>query len=163
MPWFVRRRWRRTLSWLVLMALLVWGWPQSLGGANAYVVLRSDSMRPTFKRGDLVVVRQAPVYRVGDAVLYRSPKVGLVFHRIVGVEPDGRFRLKGDANTYIDPERPRQEDILGRYVLHLPGLGLPFLRWGRTFASLLLVLALLWYAWPSGLPSRRKRWTRRGI
>lgn len=161
MPWFVGRWGFRRWVLLLWLLLMIWGWPQVLGGANAYVVVKSESMRPLLRRGDLVVVRRSTVYRTGDIALYRSQKVGLVLHRIIGYTPQGEFLFQGDANDYVDPERPTREDILGRYLFHLPWLGWPFLLWGQWFPTFLLVLAVLWYFWPEEVPGRRQRWWRR--
>ncbi len=141
-PWFFRLRWRRWFWGSVVGVLLLLLWPSTLGGHAITVVLQSDSMRPRFRRGDLLVLWKAPRYRPGDMVLYRGTHIPYVFHRIVGYDAQGRFLLQGDANTYLDPDHPSEEDVLGRYVFHLPRIGLLFLRWGRWPGWVLLGLSL---------------------
>lgn len=147
-------------GYLLLLFLLVWMWPFPLGGSTVYAVLKSDSMRPRFHRGDIVIARRASWYQPGDIVVYRSRHVPFVFHRIVGYDPKGRFLMKGDANAYLDPDRPTAEQVLGRYVMHIPYLGWLFLIWGPLPGWVLMFVALSLWLWPVMRLSRRQRWRR---
>jgi signal peptidase len=82
-----------------------------LGLYRSLTVL-SASMVPTFRPGDMVVVRPEPIrrLRVGDVITYQVP-VGarqVETHRVVEIV-SGRgtdhpvIRTKGDANTGVDP------------------------------------------------------------
>jgi signal peptidase len=102
--------------------------PQSLGGPVTYLVIRGDSMEPGYHAGDLVVVRDAESYAIGDIVAYRVPAtdVGgghLVVHRIAGGDGQGGFRMQGDNNDSIDPWLPKSSDIVGRAWAFVPGAG----------------------------------------
>lgn len=102
--------------------------PQWMGGSNAYVMVRGDSMLPTYRDGDLVVISLQADYDVGDVVGYLIPpgEVGagqLVVHRVAAVEPDGGFVIRGDNNDLPDPWTPSATDIRGQVVLSVPGLG----------------------------------------
>jgi signal peptidase I len=104
---------------------LAWSFfaPTQLGGGTSYAIIVGNSMEPKLHRGDLAVVRAQSSYRPGDVVLYDSRELGTkVLHRIVRVE-DGRFVLKGDNNTFLDVERPTQEQILGTLWVHAPAVG----------------------------------------
>lgn len=123
---------RRTLELIVTGAIvLTWAVtirPQMLGGPALFVLVRGDSMEPTYHSNDLIVVRAEVQYHVGDAVAYRVPdgELGagrLVVHRIVGVGSDGRFTLRGDNNPAPDPWRPAPSDVAGRAWIHVPGAG----------------------------------------
>ncbi len=96
--------------------------PRAFGGGVDYLILNGDSMAPRFVRGDLVLVRPAPFYQVGDVVAYRHPEIGPVFHRIIAQEGE-RFILQGDHNTWVDGYQPTAAEILGKLWWHLPGLG----------------------------------------
>lgn len=117
-PWIV--------STGVLVIALVAAWfiaaPLPLRGQNSYLITSGISMQPDIKRGDLVVARKAGSYGVGDVVAYRDPNIGPVLHRIVA-EEGGRFVLQGDNNDFLDPYRPSPAEIMGRMVLHVPGVG----------------------------------------
>lgn len=118
---------------LVTCVLLVGFWfvalrPQSLGGSVTYLVVRGDSMVPTYDGGDLVVIRAAERYAVGDVVAYRVPagEVGaghLVIHRIVGGDAETGFLLRGDNNPSVDPWMPRREDVAGTAWVSVAGVG----------------------------------------
>ena len=122
---------RRTLTHLLagaaglLLLLVAWTTlaPTALGGAANYVITQGSSMEPGVQRGDLVVLRAQDHYRVGDVVAYRSRDLKrTVLHRIAA--RDGtRFVLKGDNNTWIDPEKPRRSDLLGKRWLVIPRVG----------------------------------------
>jgi signal peptidase I len=135
------------LSWL-LIAVVAVGWflmlrPQALGGSAGYVMVRGASMQPTYHSGDLVVVRRATSYAIGDIVAYRVPAgdvgAGLtVIHRIVGGNESSGFVTRGDDNATPDDWRPSGRDIVGRawFVLHHAGTALGFLHDPLALASL---------------------------
>jgi signal peptidase I len=108
--------------WLVVLR------PQSLGGPVLYVVVRGDSMLPTYQSGDLVVARSESSYAAGDIVAYRVPSEEfgagrIVIHRITGTGTGNGFVVQGDHNPSPDPWSPRASDIAGRAWLVAPGLG----------------------------------------
>jgi signal peptidase len=127
----LRRAWHY-VSWAVTITVLaVWVLflrPTSLGGDATYVVIRGNSMEPTYLTGDLVITRSAQSYGVGDAVAYRVPagQLGagtIVIHRITGGDPNTGFVLQGDNNEGEDPWFPRQVDVVGKASLHIPLVG----------------------------------------
>ena len=91
-------------------------------------------MLPTFERGDLVVVRPASQYKIGDVVAYQHPEIGVVFHRIIDFDISS-FVMKGDHNFWLDSHQPQQHEIIGKLWLHLPSMGgvLAQLRTPRNF------------------------------
>ncbi len=143
---------RYALSGLLLALVSLGLWlllaPLSWGGDVAYIILTGNSMSPRFQRGDLVITRRAATYSLGDIVAYRHPRIGYVFHRIVDLDAEGRFILKGDHNHWRDDYHPTQEEIVGRLVLHLPGGGkaLLWLRrpWVLALLAAFLVVGMAW-------------------
>jgi signal peptidase I len=88
--------------------------PAKIGGQASYVMVNGISMEPGYHSGDLVIVRKAPTYQVGDVVTYSDAEMGaFVIHRIIGIEQD-QFVLKGDNNSWIDAYRPTQAEIAGK-------------------------------------------------
>ncbi len=106
--------------------LLVAGYyvaPPQLGGHTAYVTTVGTSMEPLLHSGDLVVVRERPPYAVGDVVAYQSPELHtVVLHRIVARD-GSRYVFKGDNNTWFDAYHPTKDELIGRMVMHLNGVG----------------------------------------
>ena len=63
--------------------------------------VESNSMQPSFGRGDLLVVGEAAEPAVGDVVVYQDPTIGLVVHRVVALDGD-LVTTQGDANNTAD-------------------------------------------------------------
>jgi signal peptidase I len=109
-------------AWFVLFR------PTSLGGEATWIVIRGSSMLPAYRSGDLVVVRAASDYAIGDTVAYRvAPgEIGaghVVIHRLVGGDGEAGFDVQGDNNTAPDPWHPTRNDVVGRAWIVIPGLG----------------------------------------
>ena len=103
-----------------------------------FSVVLSGSMEPTLSVDDLVIVRAAEDYAVGDVVVYQSGH-SLVIHRIVALEGDCVV-TRGDANNMEDAPVART-DIKGRMVGVIPraGLAVHFL---QSPLGIILLLAL---------------------
>ena len=124
--------------------------PQWLGGPATYVMVRGDSMLPTFETGDLVITESRAEYRAGDVVAYRVPSsdVGsglLVIHRIAGGDARRGFVLRGDNNSEPDPWLPTGADIVGVASFRIPEAGtlLGLLHDPATLASLGAALVVI--------------------
>src|SRR5438552_15737223 len=100
-----RPRTVRIACGILALAAFVAGWafraPPGLGGSTSYAVVHGMSMEPRLHEGDLVLVRSASDYRVGDVVAYQNRDLGAtVLHRIVGIH-DGRYVFEGDNNGFV--------------------------------------------------------------
>lgn len=141
--------------------LLVVGWlvlaPTTLGGSTTYVTTHGISMEPGFQNGDLALVRAADAYGVGDAVAYHSDQLDTtVLHRIVAVE-DGRFTLQGDNNSWLDPDRPTGQKIIGSLALRVPRGGVWLARLTSPPALALLAFGIALAGGAATHTRRRKR------
>jgi signal peptidase I len=113
-------RWFRAVVVTLLTALFGAAALAVATGAVASVATHGASMEPRFHTGDLAVVRTTEAYHVGDVVAYRSDMLDtVVMHRIVGVD-GGRFTLQGDNNTWLDPERPTHDELIGKLAFRVP-------------------------------------------
>jgi signal peptidase len=79
-------------------------------GAYRTVTVLSDSMKPAFASGDVLLVTPAPAssVRAGDVITFQAPIDGrpVVTHRVIDVVSGGsapRVRTRGDANRAADP------------------------------------------------------------
>jgi signal peptidase len=126
--------WRRigtVASWTVgilatLLAVAVW--PQEYGGTTSVTVVSGQSMEPTYHSGDLLLTRRH-AYQVGEVVVYEVPadQPGAghrVVHRIIGGDGRTGWRTQGDNNAAPDIWTPRDPDVVGCVVVHVPKLGL---------------------------------------
>lgn len=102
----------------------------------------SGSMEPTFKRGDLVLMRslyEEPA--VGDIIMF-IPMEGMepVTHRIMSIDNYKYIRTKGDANQKEDEWILRKMDIKAKSVMILgkpiviPGLGTSLVSRAENFS-----------------------------
>ncbi len=143
----------RTVFRIVLIAFLSVFIGASLYTVNARRVLRnampmpfgcgmsvvlSGSMEPTLSVNDLVFVRAAEDYAVGDVVVYQSGS-SLIIHRIVRTG-DGYVVTRGDANNAED-DPVRLESVKGRMVFAVPVVG-AVIRLLQTLPGTLIVIAL---------------------
>ena len=155
---------RRIAALVVVLAALAAGWfflaPPAIGGATSYVVTDGVSMHPRIHTGDLALVRPAGTYHVGDIVAYRSPSLHVtVLHRIVAISPDGRYRFKGDNNSWIDPGQVTRGAIVGRMWVLVPGLGgrLQHLHSPATVAIMAALAVALLFGGAGAQVHRRRR------
>ncbi len=86
------------------VAVLAMGIAMRVADMHLQTVL-SNSMRPTFSAGDVVVTRAIPVasVQVGDVIDFQPPNESTpVIHRVTSVR-DGVITTRGDANPVDDP------------------------------------------------------------
>ena len=126
------------------------------------VTVLTDSMAPAVGAGDAVVLVRPDRLQVGDVVRVQVPQEGrrlgypaTLVHRIVAREDDGTYRTKGDAKADPDPFTVSREDIDGRMVTTVPGLG-------RLVRGALSPFVVLWLGLGAGLmiglPLLEQRW-----
>ena len=123
----------------------------SLAGYTPLTVA-SDSMSPTFRAGDLIIIRKCDpqTLKEGDIVTFHTiinNEFALNTHRITEIQDLGGARnyvTKGDNNELADIHMIADGDIVGKYVGHLAGFGkvMSFLSSSLGFL-LVIVLPLL--------------------
>lgn len=128
-----------TVGWLTVWALapMVVGW-------QPYSIV-SGSMAPDILPGDVVVVDPRGVELVpGAVVTFADPSHPdrVLTHRLVGRNPDGTWRTRGDANTTADHGALPPSAVLGRPRLLVPWVGLPAY-WRATGQVLPLVATVV--------------------
>ena len=155
---------RRIAALVVVLGALAVGWfflaPTGIGGDTTYVVTDGISMHPRIHTGDLALVRPASSYHVGDIVAYRNPELHVVvLHRIHSISPSGRYRFKGDNNSWIDPGSVTSSAIVGKMWVLAPGLGgdLHSLHSPPVMATMVAVAVLLLFGGAGAEVRRRRR------
>ena len=148
-----RRLFGITFSILILGGLAFAFWPARFGGQALYVVVRGESMKPSYQQGDLLFARKSGDYKVGDIAIYRIPKgqpgAGmLVVHRIKRILPDGTYLFQGDNKNDTDDVTPDRAHLVGKPIVDvgaIPTRGLILL---PVILTLLAGLAVTFALWP---------------
>jgi len=116
------------LIFALLITLLVFASNKNNGISSLFgrmpMSVQSDSMLPTMKTGDLIIVKEADLYslKVGDVITFYSIVDGrriLVTHRITEInefENTRSFVTKGDNNPVEDSLPAYASDIVGKWT-----------------------------------------------
>ena len=108
-------------------------------GVGASVVL-TGSMEPTLRVNDLVVVKRADEYNVGDIVVFQQGNQ-LIIHRIIDKnDEEAKITTKGDANNIDDGQIPVSA-VKGKYSFRVPFVGL-IVKGLKTVPGIIIVLGL---------------------
>ena len=138
-------------SLAILLILLAGAW---LGLQAVFrlqlLSVQTTSMRPTFDRGDMVVVQKTGIPSLGAVITYKSPKNPreLISHRVIRIFPSQQsVQTKGDALSSPDPVITDRL-IVGQVRLVLPHLG-SVLGWLTSWPGLAVCVylpatSLLW-------------------
>ena len=126
----------------------------SLFGIRPFSV-QTDSMKPFFSKGDLVIDKAVDpaTLQVGDVITYWTVINGyrvLNTHRIVKITDYGNylyFDTKGDANPVEDTTGVHQNEIVGKYVTHIPKVGafIDFLQTSKGFFLCIVVPVAIFF------------------
>ena len=106
----------------------------------ATLVVATGSMSGTIEEGDLIIVKRADEYKIGDIVTFLGQGDEIpTTHRIIRIDGD-KFYTKGDANNAEDPRAVLKEDVVGKVVGTVPYVGL-FFRWLKEELGWLYLVA----------------------
>jgi signal peptidase len=144
----------QVIAWMVILGvsavLAVTVVVPRIAGATPYTIL-TGSMQPHYPPGTLVVVKPAPINRIGigKVITYqlRSGEPTVVTHRVVAVrmtvKGDRMLQTKGDANDSTDPKWVRPVQVKGELWYAVPYLGRATnLLTGRERQAVLLVVVI---------------------
>jgi signal peptidase len=147
----VRRRVASVARWLSCVIIVLAIWPASFGGWLSLTIVSGTSMQPTYHTGDMVIGWRTSDYQPDDIVVYTIPagEVGegyQIIHRLRSANSDGRWNVRGDNRSAVDPWHPRDRDIVGEAVIVIPGAGngLKFLPVVLALVAGALVTAGFW-------------------
>lgn len=103
-------------DWLVFLIILVFIVILSLKLVTPVVVV-SDSMKPVFQRGDMIIDQSIFLTpEVGDIITFSvKDKNYDVSHRIISIKK-GAIITKGDNNPYKDDYNTKQENIKAKVI-----------------------------------------------
>ena len=120
------------------------------------MVVQSDSMAPTFEKGDLIFIHKCDTskLREGDIITFHTiidNEYALNTHRIQKIESNGEartFTTIGDNNDGIaDQHMISDGDIVGKYVGHIAKAGtlMDFLSSSTGFLIIIVLPMLLFF------------------
>ena len=126
---------------LVLLAAVVFG-PQ-LFGIQTYGIL-TGSMEPAIQTGALTFVDtgvSGADLRPGDVAAFDIGEGRICTHRVVSVDPENQtITTKGDANATEDLNPVAFEDVFGKTVGSVPGLGAALISFTENRVAWLLAI-----------------------
>ncbi len=110
-----------------------------LSTTTPIVAVESNSMQPTFSRGDILIIQGSGPDQIkqGDIIVFVTTEARApIVHRVQTRNADGTFQTKGDANsgqlTFEKSISPTQ--ILGKEILIIPLLG-----WVKIFITEIVI------------------------
>ena len=110
--------------------------PMPFGYGSAVVL--SGSMEPTIMTDELILVREADSYAVGDVVVFQNGRM-LVVHRIVAIDGESVI-TRGDANN-TDDTPIEMSQIKGLVFAHIPCVGALVRVLKTPLATITMILA----------------------
>lgn len=158
--------WKGTLMYIIVGIALAFfinqGLALGLSTDMPVVAVESNSMIPTFYKGDILVLQGVGnpdeyinFLKIGDIIVFSpSGHEVPVVHRIIKINPDGTFQTLGDANNGQQlpfEKRIEPEQIHGKMIFKLPYLG--WIKIGMTqlimpniaFVILIIIAAFILY------------------
>lgn len=119
------------------------------------LTVASDSMLPTFRAGDLIVIRKCDPagLKQGDIITFHAiinNQYALNTHRIAEIQDiDGArsYVTKGDNNAIPDVHMITDGDIVGKFVTRVPGVGkvMDFLSSSLGFLVIIVLPLLIFF------------------
>lgn len=86
------------------------------------IAILSNSMNPTFTRGDVVIYKDTKNIVPGDIIVFQYGRQ-IIVHRVISINE--YYVTKGDANNTVDYIKLKKEDIKGVYQFHIKYFGYP--------------------------------------
>ena len=106
---------------------------------NTIIAIGSNSMKPTYARGDAVIYKKVKPNQVeaGQILAFRKGN-RIITHRVVYVEKNDytyRFKTKGDANNNQDSYKVEQSEVLGVVKQKIKYAGYPTLWFNDVYTG----------------------------
>ena len=113
-----------------------------------FFTVESGSMKPSLNVGDLILIKEEPKYSPGDIDTFATPienkGLQIVTHRIISKEKIAErwmYTTKGDFNSVRDIKPVEEGQIVGKYLLKIPLIGL-LISFMRTVLGFTIILVI---------------------
>ena len=113
-------------------------------GYRVYLIM-SGSMEQEISVEDAILVRETNQLLKGDIIAFQNGN-SVTVHRIVNIKTEGNTKLyqtKGDNNNIEDSNLVEQNQIKGKYVMKISGLGKIAMFFKRNLIFVILSLVIL--------------------
>jgi len=113
-------------------------------GYRVYLIM-SGSMEQEISVEDAILVRETNQLLKGDIIAFQNGN-SVTVHRIVNIKAEGNKKLyqtKGDNNNIEDSNLVEQNQIKGKYVMKISGLGKIAMFFKRNLIFVILSLVIL--------------------
>lgn len=110
---------------LVLSAVMIIAIVSPMVFGYELIVIESGSMEPTLKVGSVCYTHKESIIHERDIVTYYTGSNDDVYvtHRVVDINPDGSYLLKGDNSNMEDQNQVTDDNIIGTVKLNIPYVG----------------------------------------
>lgn len=122
-------------------------------GIKPMIVL-SGTMETEIYTGDMAIVKEINVKELkqGDIIAFKNSENIILTHRIVKIEEnngDLEFITKGDNNDSNDDETIKENQIEGKYIFKIPGLGnfMMYLQKPQALLMIIIIILLFGMIW----------------
>ena len=137
-----------TISLAIAVVLLIF--PFVLYYGNDIMIITSDSMIPTLKPNDLLIVQRTGIDKiiVGDIIAFDShvEGIGIVAHRAIEkFDENGRIAIntQGDNVDEADTWIVHDEDLIGKVIGHVSLIGILLVEPVRyTIVAVIIITAI---------------------
>ncbi len=96
------------------------------------IAILSNSMNPTFRRGDVVIYKKNAKILSGDIIVFKYENQ-IIVHRVLSINE--YYVTKGDANNTVDYMKIQKKDIIGVYQFHIKYLAYPSIWLNEMFTK----------------------------
>ena len=119
--------WMGSVIYLVLGFIVAYllntGLAVALKTDTPVVAVFSESLEPTYYKGDMIVVYGDKNVKVGDIIVFDVPDRRYpIIHRVYNITDQG-INTKGDNNKAVDPWITQKTSLHGKAILKVPLLG----------------------------------------
>lgn len=110
------------------------------------LIVTSNSMKPEFVFGDVLLAKSQEQYSPNDIVSYEIEGI-TVTHRIVSIHKSSEtlYEVKGDANTFSDLALVSKEQIIGKIFYSIPKIGFLVLFIKSKYSLLFILTGSIFY------------------
>ena len=128
------------------------------GTLTPFMAIATESMKPTYNPGDLILIKSTRDIRVGDVIAFNVPPPhdletsSPIVHRVIKIEQLNGiifYKTRGDNNPKADPWIVPAANVIGKVIYDVPMLGYLILYLRNPYVLATVIAALtVWTLYP---------------